>query len=210
MKNLTQFLFRPAMLVAILGIILSVILVTQCRTISKLKTTIQKKDQAAKDQATEFETYNLKNSERVATEAFSRNMELEEFKKLRAEDLKTIEQLRTRKRDIQTVTKIEFLHSDTIRVPVIQKETITKNIRDTLNCLKIDSEYLKLDICEKGGIFTGSYSVFDKITIVETVKKKRFLGFLWKTKRIKNRKIDIISDNPKMKITGVEHLKIEE
>ena len=36
----------------------------------------------------------------------------------------------------------------------------------------------------------------DSLLLVETVTYKRFLGFLWKTKRIKSRTFDLISRNP--------------
>jgi hypothetical protein len=45
--------------------------------------------------------------------------------------------------------------------------------------------------------------------IVETVQYKRFWGFLWKTKKIKNREIDVVSKNPATKILGVEFVTIE-
>ena len=49
----------------------------------------------------------------------------------------------------------------------------------------------------------------DSILVAATVQYKRFLGFLWKTKKIKNREIDVISRNPHTKIMGVEYIEIE-
>ena len=59
------------------------------------------------------------------------------------------------------------------------------------------------------GEFTGTFVNRDSVLIVATVQYKRFLNFLWKTKKVKNREIDIISKNPHTKIMGVEYIEIE-
>ena len=49
----------------------------------------------------------------------------------------------------------------------------------------------------------------DSLLIVETVQYKRFLGFLWKTKRIKNRSFDVVSLNPNTTIEDFKVVTIE-
>ena len=57
--------------------------------------------------------------------------------------------------------------------------------------------------------FEGRLEVRDSLIIVESVKYKRFLGFLWKTNKVKNRQIDVVSKNPHTKIVGTELVVIE-
>lgn len=58
--------------------------------------------------------------------------------------------------------------------------------------------------------FTGTFENRDSLLVAETVKYKRFLGFLWKTSKVKDRKVDVVSKNPHTKILGVEFTTIRE
>ena len=49
----------------------------------------------------------------------------------------------------------------------------------------------------------------ESLVIVESVKYKRFLGFLWRTKRIKSRSVDIVSRNPNTEIVSADYESIE-
>ena len=57
--------------------------------------------------------------------------------------------------------------------------------------------------------FTGTLSNRDSLVVAESVKYRRFLGFLWKTKRVKDRRVDVVSKNPHTSIMGVEYVVIE-
>ena len=65
---------------------------------------------------------------------------------------------------------------------------------------------------EAGGSWTfeGTIRMRDSLLVVETVKRKRFLGFLWKTKRIKNRQWDIVSKNPHTSIDDIRVVRLQE
>jgi hypothetical protein len=56
--------------------------------------------------------------------------------------------------------------------------------------------------------FKGDVRVYNRLVITETVKYKRFLGFLWKTKKVKSREYDVVSDNPYTSIDGFEVVRI--
>lgn len=139
-------------------------------------------------------------------------LKLSEFEKYRADDLALIKTLQTKNRELEAVT-------------TAQMETITKlrgTVRDSvvylpgdtvttiLRCVDIVEPYFELHGCATpDGQFTGTHINRDSLLIVETVQYKRWLGFLWKTKKIKNREIDVISRNPHTKIMGVEYIEIE-
>lgn len=48
----------------------------------------------------------------------------------------------------------------------------------------------------------------DSLVIGVTTEYKRFLGFLWRTKKIKSQKVYAISKNPHTTITNVECVNI--
>lgn len=139
-------------------------------------------------------------------------LKLSEFEKYRASDAELIKTLQTKNRELEAVT-------------TAQMETITKlrgTVRDSivylpgdtttivLKCVDISDPWFSLKGCTTpDGQFTGTHINRDSLLIVETVQYKRWLGFLWKTKKIKNREIDVISRNPHTKIMGVEYIEIE-
>lgn len=139
-------------------------------------------------------------------------LKLSEFEKYRASDAELIKTLQTKNRELEAVT-------------TAQMETITKlrgTVRDSivylpgdtttivLECVDISDPWFSLKGCTTpDGEFTGTFVNRDSILVAATVQYKRFLGFLWKTKKIKNREIDVISRNPHTKIMGVEYIEIE-
>jgi hypothetical protein len=50
----------------------------------------------------------------------------------------------------------------------------------------------------------------DSLLIVEHIILRRFLGFLWKTRRAKERRIEAINKNPHTEIVGQEFITIRE
>lgn len=139
-------------------------------------------------------------------------LKLSEFEKYRASDAELIKTLQTKNRELEAVT-------------TAQMETITKlrgTVRDSivylpgdtttivLKCVDISDPWFSLKGCTTpDGEFTGTHINRESLLIVETVQYKRWLGFLWKTKKIKNRQIDVVSKNPATKILGVEFVTIE-
>lgn len=159
----------------------------------------------------DVETYKTKDSLNAAKVGVL-ELKLSEFEKYRASDAELIKTLQTKNRELERVT-------------TTQMETITKlrgTVRDSivylpgdtttivLKCVDISDPWFSLKGCTTpDGEFTGTFVNRDSILVAATVQYKRFLGFLWKTKKIKNREIDVISRNPHTKIMGVEYIEIE-
>jgi hypothetical protein len=86
-----------------------------------------------------------------------------------------------------------------------------KIIRDTVKALNVSDEWIDLHgVIYDDGEFDGTLEVRDSLAIVETVQRKRFLGFLWRTKRIKSREVDVVSKNPYSQIVGLESITIKQ
>lgn len=139
-------------------------------------------------------------------------LSLAEYKKYRADDLALIKTLRAKNRDLERVTTTQMETINELRATVrdsvvyLPGDTVTTVLR----CVDIVEPWFELHGCATpDGQFTGTHINRDSLLIVETVQYKRFWGFLWKTKKIKNREIDVVSKNPATKILGVEFVTIE-
>lgn len=139
-------------------------------------------------------------------------LKLSEFEKYRASDAELIKTLQTKNRDLERVTTTQMETINELRATVrdsvvyLPGDTVTTVLR----CVDIVEPYFELHGCATpDGQFTGTHINRDSLLIVETVQYKRFWGFLWKTKKIKNREIDVVSKNPATRILGVEFVTIE-
>lgn len=134
---------------------------------------------------------------------------LDEYKRYRADDMALIKTLQTKGRDIASVEKVTTCTTGEIKTIVRDSLIIRDNyIIDTLNCIDIEDDYFVMHGCIDGNKFDGVYAAYDSLVTVETIKYKRFLGFLWKTKRVKDRRLEVFSKNPNTYIQDVEHIII--
>jgi hypothetical protein len=139
-------------------------------------------------------------------------LKLSEFEKYRASDAELIKTLQTKNRELERVTTTQMETINELRATVrdsvvyLPGDTVTTVLR----CIDIVEPYFELHGCTTpAGVFTGTHINRDSLLIAETVQYKRFWGFLWKTKKIKNREIDVVSKNPATRILGVEFVTIE-
>lgn len=139
-------------------------------------------------------------------------LKLSEFEKYRASDAELIKTLQTKNRDLERVTTTQMETINELRATV--RDSVVYLPGDTttvLRCVDIVEPWFELHGCATpDGQFTGTHINRDSLLIAATVKYKRFLGFLWKTRKVKNRKIDAVSKNPATTILGVEYIEIEE
>jgi hypothetical protein len=139
-------------------------------------------------------------------------LKLSEFEKYRASDAELIKTLQTKNRELERVTTTQMETINELRATV--RDSVVYLLGDTvttvLRCVDIVEPWFELHGCATpDGQFTGTHINRDSLLIVETVQYKRFWGFLWKTKKIKNREIDVVSKNPATKILGIEFVTIE-
>lgn len=138
-------------------------------------------------------------------------LKLSEFEKYRASDAELIKTLQTKNRELERVTTTQMETINELRATVrdsvvyLPGDTVTTILR----CIEYSDKWVDFDGCIINNTFSGKIITRDSLLITESVQYKRWLGFLWKTKRIKNREFDIVSKNPNSKITGFEVITIE-
>jgi hypothetical protein len=139
-------------------------------------------------------------------------LELREMESYRAKDMQLIESLQVKKRELERITSMQMQTIANIKGQV--KDSIIyrdKIIGDTIKALSVSDKWIDLHgIVYNDGVFDGTLEVRDSLTVVETVRYRRFLGFLWKTKRVKHRAVDVVNKCPYTHITGLESIVIEQ
>lgn len=135
---------------------------------------------------------------------------LSEYKKYRKQDLELIKQLNINKSDLQKAisSKTETINSLSIRLNDSVRIDTVLNIQDTIKCFNYKSKWIDVAGCINKDTTELQIHNRESLKIYESVKYKRFLGFLWKTNKIKSRKLDIVSENPFTKITTVDYISI--
>jgi len=196
---------------AVIGIIAAVLWGQHAR-IKSLKSERDKYKSNTETLLQDVEHYQTKDSLNAVTVGVLQ-LKLSEFEKYRADDAALIKTLQTKNRNLQAVTTAQTETINELRGTV--RDSIVYLPGDTvttvLRCVDIVDEWFELHGCAKSdGSFTGTHINRDSLLIAATVKYKRFLGFLWKTRKVKDRKIDAVSKNPATTILGVEYIEIEQ
>ena len=133
-------------------------------------------------------------------------LSLGEFKRYHSGDIESINSLNADVRRLRYLmnvgTQTVYNVSTVFRDSIISKDSIIK-------CVDYDSEWLTFVGCvDSLDNFKGSIQSREKLSIIEHIIPKRFLGFLWKY-GCKERRREIISKNPHTKITDVEYIEIK-
>lgn len=196
--------------IAVLVFVLVAVLDVQCRRIRALSSERDRYKTNTEILASESAQYKVNdslNAARIASLTFT----IREFEKFRAEDAALIQSLKSKNRDLQGVVKNQTAQIYELSASV--RDTVVL-VRDSIvipaQSVRCGDEWYSFEGILSKGNFSGKMETRDDILVAETVKYKRFLGFLWKTKKIKDRRIDVVSRNPHSKITDVEHVRFVE
>ena len=134
---------------------------------------------------------------------------VKEFERFRSEDAALIVSLRQRNRDLASVNTTQA--QTIIELSAVPRDTVI--IRDSIPVKAVavhaGDAWYDFDGLLTENEFTGTLANRDSLVLAETVKYRRFLGFLWKTRRIQERSATVVSRNPHTEILGVEHVVIE-
>ena len=135
----------------------------------------------------------------------SLELSVKEYEKYRAKDAALIRELKGRNRDLATVNETQT--ETIIELRARPKDTVIV-VRDSIMVPAVavhcgDSWY-DFDGVLTADEFSGNLTSRDSLLVAETVRYRRFLGFLWKTNKVRDRRVDVVSRNPHTKIVDVE------
>ena len=153
-----------------------------------------------------------------AAEVYELTLKLKDFDRFKAEDAKTIASLDVRNRKLESVinvnTEAHLKFVSELKDSVVTYKDSLKvkgkiiTVRDTIKCVDLDSTYYSIKACVYHNKISHDIFIPDWLQVVISLKYKRFLGFLWYTNKIKNKKCDVVSKNPYIGIKSVEFTTI--
>ncbi len=178
------------------------------RTINRLTAERDKYRNNTETLLSDVETYRVRDSLNAAR-VQSLELSVKEFERFRAADAALIKQLKARNRDLAAVNKTQS--QTIIELQAAPRDTFI--IRDSIPIPAVavhcgDAWFDFTGVLTRDE-FTGKLEHRDSLYLVETVQYKRFLGFLWRTNKVKNRQLDCVSKSPHNSIKGLEYIVIE-
>lgn len=180
----------------------------QRESIRNLRTERDKYKNNTESLLSDVETFRVRDS-LSAARVQSLELTIKEYQRFRADDAALIRELKAKNRDLAAVNKTQS--QTIINLQAIPRDTIV--IRDSVQvpavAVHCGDAWFDFDGVLTETEFTGTLANRDSLLLAESVRHKRFLGFLWKTKKIQDRELDVISRNPHTTILGIEHVVIE-
>jgi len=160
--------------------------------------------------------YKTKDSLSAAT-VYELTLKLKDFDRLKSDDAEKIKSLDIKNRKLESLISINTQTNLSITAKLKDSISVYKDslkngkvtiIRDTLKCFSVDSTFYSISGCFSHDKFSGHIFIPDWLQVVISLKYKRFLGFLWYTNKIKNKKCDVVSKNPYIGIKSIEFTTI--
>lgn len=190
-----------AVLIGIIGLQFSQIS-SQQKTITRIKSDMGLLLESNNDLILKANHYKILDSLNVA-QIKSLELTVKEFKTYREEDAKLIKSLKVRNKDLEALVSTKLETRDTILVaihdtiPGIANFNYTSTWTDLSGTIDMQQNTMQVNIANR-----------EDLDIVESITRKRFLGFLWYCKKLESRKVDVVSRNPNTTIKNVSYTKI--
>lgn len=190
-----------AVLIGIIGLQFGQIF-SQQKTITRIKSDMGFLLESNNDLILKANHYKILDSLNVA-QIKSLELTVKEFKTYREEDAKLIKSLKVRNKDLEALVSTKLETRDTILVAIhdtisgIANFNYTSTWTDLSGTIDMQQNTMQVNIANR-----------EDLDIVESVTRKRFLGFLWYCKKLESRKVDVVSRNPNTTIKNVSYTKI--
>lgn len=187
-------------------VVVIVILSLRVKSLSKERARLQRNTEILISDCVRYRTSDSLSGARVQ----ALELNLKEFERFRAEDAALIRELKARNMDLAAVNKTQS--QTIIDLRAVPRDTVVM-VRDSIItpavAVHCGDAWYDFDGVLTKDEFTGKMEHRDSLLLVETVQYKRFLGFLWRTKKVKNRQLDCVSKSPHNSIIGLEYVVIE-
>lgn len=200
MKKLIPYL-GIIVLFGIIGLLWSQFL-SQKKNLNRIKENMEVLLKSNNDLILKARHYQIQDSLNVA-QINSLGLTVKEFKTYLEKDAKLIKDLKIRNKDLEALVNAKLETRDTIlvavhdTVPGIATFNYTSTWTDLSGTIDMVKDTMQVSITNR-----------EDLEIVESVTRKRFLGFLWYCKKLESRKVDVVSHNPNTTIKNVSYTKI--
>ena len=132
------------------------------------------------------------------------NLKISELERYRIDDINQINQLKKKNEELNNLIK----NSSKTEIKIITQLKDTVIYKDTVKYFNWNDNWTSVKGLIQKDIVDLNISNSDSLVISVATKYKRFLGFLWKTKKIKDQNVYVVSKNPHTTITNIEYYGI--
>ena len=132
------------------------------------------------------------------------NLKISELERYRINDINQINQLKKKNEELNNLIK----NSSKTEIKVITQLKDTVIYKDTVKYFNWNDNWTSVKGLIQKDTVDLNISNSDSLIISVATKYKRFLGFLWKTKKIKDQNVYVVSKNPHTTITNIEYYGI--
>ena len=200
MKKLIPYL----VILVLFGIIglLWVHISSQKKNLDRIKENMEVLLESNNDLILKARHYQIQDSLNVA-QIKNLKLTVKEFKTYQEKSAKLIKDLKIRNKDLEALVNTKLETRDTILVaihdtiPGVTTFNYTSTWTDLSGTIDMMKDTMQVSITNR-----------ENLEIVESVTRKRFLGFLWYCKKLESRKVDVVSHNPNTTIKNVSYTKI--
>lgn len=200
---------KVIIIIALTAAILVAVVFAQSKRINNLRDERDRYKANTEILSGDCEKYRTKDS-LSAARVRSLELSLEEFERYRAADAELIRELRQKNRDLASVNDVQA--QTIIEMATRPRDTVVviDSVPTKAKAVHCGDAWYDFDGLLTEEAFTGTLVNRDSLIVAESVQHKRFLGFLWKTGKIKNRQVDVVSRNPHTHINDVVYVVIED
>ena len=132
------------------------------------------------------------------------NLKISELERYRIDDINQINQLKKKNEELNNLIK----NSSKTEIKIITQLKDTVIYKDTVKYFNWNDNWTSVRGLIQKDTVDLNISNSDSLVISVATKYKRFLGFLWKTKKIKDQNVYVVSKNPHTTITNIEYYGI--
>lgn len=132
------------------------------------------------------------------------NLKISELERYRSDDINQINQLKKKNEELNNLIK----NSSKTEIKIITQLKDTVIYKDTVKYFNWNDDWTSVKGLIQKDTVDLNISNSDSLVISVATKYKRFLGFLWKTKKIKDQNVYVVSKNPHTTITNIEYYGI--
>jgi len=200
MKRLIPYLVI-IVLIGIIGLLFAHIF-SQKKNLDRIKENMELLLESNNDLIFKTNQYKVQDSLNVA-QIRSLELTVKEFKNYREKDAKLIKDLKIRNKDLEALVNAKLETHDTLliavhdTVPGIITFDYTSTWTDLSGTIDTVKDSMQVNIANR-----------EELEVIESVTRKRFLGFLWYCKKLESRKVDVVSHNPHTTIKNVSYTRI--
>ena len=132
------------------------------------------------------------------------NLKISELERYRIDDINQINQLKKKNEELNNLIK----NSSKTEIKIITQLKDTVIYKDTVKYFNWNDNWTSVKGLIQKDTVDLNINNSDSLVISVATKYKRFLGFLWKTKKIKDQNVYVVSKNPHTTITNIEYYGI--